>query len=173
MIMDEVGDSEIAVAYDSWDLRALYLACRKCRRNLVFVALIPMLFWIGELVDGARGLDLIYLAIPYLLGSVAVLLILYFLLPALQIRARRKNGWDAPMVVQLNERGVATRHPSQDSQFHWVAIRDVVVRKKWLFLFTSAACAIILPRRCFKDDDQFSDWAKRADLYWRQAKSPG
>jgi hypothetical protein len=74
------------------------------------------------------------------------------------------------MAVRLTSQGVATRHPNQESLFYWSKIRDVVVRGSRLFLFTTPACAIILPRRSFESEAQFADWVKRAEALWTAAK---
>ncbi len=74
------------------------------------------------------------------------------------------------MMIHLAEDGIDTRHPTQDAQFHWSAIKDVVIRKGRLFLFTTPACAIILPRRCFESEAQFNDWAERAQRYFEAAR---
>jgi hypothetical protein len=165
------ADDDIRVAYDADDFRALYRACRTCRRNaILLVIVVPMIFAGLSYSDGVRGVDLVYDALPYFLIAVATILGFYFVGPWNAVRVRRKNGWAEPMAVQLTERGVATRHPSQDSLFFWSKIRDVVVRGPRLFLFTSAACAIILPRRAFGSDAQFAEWAKRAEALWRSAR---
>jgi hypothetical protein len=114
--------------------------------------------------------NLVFHALPYVLIAALTLFAFYAFTPWNAVRLRRKNGWDEPMTVQLTDQGIVTKHSSQDSLFHWSKIRDVVVRGPRLFLFTTAACAIILPRRAFKDEGQFAAWAKQGEHLWREAK---
>ncbi len=169
---EEAAQQDVSVLYDVSDLRALYRSCKRCRRSLLWVAMIPIVFSTLNYTDGARGVELVYGGLPYALIGVAIVLFIYFLSPVLQVRSRRKNGWGVPMTVQLNADGMATKHPSQDSQFHWAEIKDVVTKNERLFLFTSPGCAIILPRRVFSSDHHFSDWVGKARDYWGKAKPP-
>ncbi|MEO6359926.1 MAG: YcxB family protein [Sphingomicrobium sp.] len=167
---DQAEKQEIGVAYDASDLRSLYGVCPRCRRVLIIIALAPALFGVSSFFDGFRGLDLFFQFVPYILMSVAITLATYFLSPLVQLRARRKNGWDDPIFVRLTEHAITTRHPSQNAQFPWSAIKKVVTTPDRLYFFTTPACAIILPRRCFVEDEQFNDWAARARKYWETGK---
>jgi hypothetical protein len=165
----DTATDELSVVYRAADLRSLYGACRKCRRAFVWILLIPMLVGLSSYLDGYRGAPLAYQLLPYLLIGLTGVAALYFLVPLWQIRLRRKNGWGEPMSVRLGQDGLVMRHPSQDSVFHWSAIRDVVTKGNRLFLFTTPACAIILPRRVFASDEQFAQWSDRARSYWKAA----
>ena len=169
--MTEVSSEEIAVTYRSSDFRALYRACRVCRRNaLLLIASLPAVFVALSYGAGERGTALIYVATPFLFIASSVVLSIYVVTPWLTVRARRKNGWDEPMNVRLTHDGVSVRHPSQDSLFYWTKIRDVVVRGDRLFLFTTSSCAIILPLHSFASDEHFADWAATAQQYWQAAR---
>ena len=162
---------KISVVYDSSDFRALYRVCRDCKRNAVIMVLaLPAVFTILSYRDGVRGLTLIYYAIPYLVIGLIALLIFYFLAPWYVVRARRKNDWGEAMLVSLTDEGVATEHPTQGSLFYWSRIRDVAVDGQRLFIFTTANNAIILPRRSFAGDEQFSNWAAWSQRLWRSAR---
>ena len=165
------GDEEVSVVYDATDLRAIYRACKQCQRNLKWLALIPLFFGGFAYLDGTRGAALFYQILPYLLIAAAIAAGIYFFGPILQLRARRKNGWAQPMFVRLGMNGLSTRHPSQDSLFHWAAIHDVVVKGGRLFLFTTPACAIILPRRSFESDARYNAWIGRARQFWESARA--
>ena len=166
------SDDEIQVSYDSGDLRALYRACHRCRRNgLLLLVVMPVFFEVLSFKDGVRGFDLLIYAIPYFMIALVALLTFYFASPWYSVFLRRRNGWDKPMTVQLTDEGISTHHPNQESLFYWSKIRDVVVRGPRLFLFTTPLCAIILPRRSFESDDQFGAWAERAKGLWNSAKS--
>ena len=166
--MSEIGADrqEVAVLYDSKDMRSLYGACRKCRRILVFVAAVPLVIGLFNYSDSPNLADFVIKMLGSLVLGAALAGATYFFSPALQHWQRRKSGWDRPMMVHFTDAGIATRHPTQDSQFHWSAIKDVVNRKGRLFLFTTPNCAIILPRRFFDSDAQFDDWAERAKRYF-------
>jgi hypothetical protein len=165
-------DEEISVVYDGSDFRALYRACRRCKRNAILLLVgVPAFFSILSYTDGVRGLSLVFYALPYLLIALVAVLGFYFLSPWCSVRARRKNGWDEPMKVGFTDQGISIRHPTQDSLFYWSKIRDVVVRGPRLFLFTTPSCAIILPRRCFSSDHQFTSLVERAEQLWQTAKS--
>jgi|SRR6185369_16534301 hypothetical protein len=171
-MMAEVPSSdEIKVVYGSADFRALYRACRSCKRNAILLLLVvPAVFGALSYGDGVRGVGLVYYALPYLLIAAITVLTFYLFSPWYTVRLRRKNGWNEPMIVQLAKEGISIRHPSQSSIFYWQRLRDVVVRGQRLFLFTTASCAIILPRRSFASDEQFANWAEHAQECWRTAK---
>ena len=161
---------EISIVYDARDMRSLYGACRKCRRILILVASVPLLIGMLNYLKSPQPTDFwIEVLVSIFLGA-GLAGAVYFFSPALQIWQRRKSGWDQPMMVHLTKDGIATRHPTQDAQFHWSAIKEVVTKKRRLFLFTTPACAIILPRRCFESDAQFNDWAERAHRYFHAAQ---
>jgi hypothetical protein len=166
------SNDEVRVVYTAADLRSLYAACRRCKRNAVVAVIgVPAFFVLLSFKDGARGTDLVFAAIPYFLLIPAVMFATYFLLPFNTTRLRRKNGWEQPMVVRLTDQGISTHHPNQESLFYWSKIQDVVVRGGRLYLFTTPSCAIILPRRCFSDEAAFGKWAERARKLWREATS--
>jgi len=171
--MSHEGQSAgVQVVYDGSDFRALYRACRRCKRNaLILLVGLPVFFGLLSYKDGARGIDLIVAAIPYFLIAGGVILGIYVIGPWNAIRVRRKYGWGEPMSVSLTDQGVSTQHPNQTSLFYWSKIRDVVVRQHRLFFFTTPACAIILPRRCFASDEQFSRWAEYSERLWREARA--
>lgn len=163
--VNETGS--VAVVYTAADLRAVYRV--GSLRQWTWLLLIPLAGLLFGLLDGYRGMDLAYEVLPYLLILFVAPVAVYFISPALNVRARAKNGWAEPMSVSFNESGVDIAHPAQTSVFPWKAIKKVVVRGGRLFLFTSPACAIVLPRRVFDSDHQFSEWAKSAQHYWRRA----
>jgi hypothetical protein len=172
MMADVQSSDEIKVVYDSADFRALYRACRTCKRNaVVLLVLVPAFFTALSFIGGAWGPDLVYYALPYVLIALGIVGGIYFVTPWNTMRIRRRNGWDEPMTVQLADEGISIQHPSQSSIFYWRKLRDVVVRGQRLFLFTTASCAIILPRRSFASDEQFANWAERAEERWRTTKS--
>ncbi len=172
MIGDEPKGRYFSVVYDASDLRALYRSCKSCRRSWLWIAALFVVLFAFEALEQQLGGSLILLALAYVLLGVAVLLSIYFLLPLLQLRSRRKNGWDVPMDVRLDVDGVAALHPSQDLLVRWAAIKDIVTNNGRLLLFTSPGCAIILPRRVFSSERHFNDWSDRARAYWQAAKPP-
>jgi hypothetical protein len=132
--------------------------------------LIPLAGAVLGFLDGYRGAELALQTLPYVLILLGIGVGLYLLSPALQVRARAKNGWGEAMRIRLNESGVHVLHPTQTTLFHWEAIKDVIVRRDRLFLFTTPACAIVLPRRVFDSDVQFEEWSERAERYRQTAK---
>ena len=124
-------------------------------------------------VGGDRGVDLAYSAVPFILIIFMVQLACYFLGPLMTMRTRRKTGWQMPMSIQLTTEGVSVSHPSQSLVAYWPAIQDVVVKRKRLFLFTTPACAIIVPRRAFASDEQFDRWVGEAEALWAAARGHG
>jgi hypothetical protein len=165
------GD-EICVTYDASDFRALYRACRRCKRGALFLLILtPLFFGSLDYFGGNNEVPLIYDVLPYLLIVLAILALSYFLLPWNAVRVRRQNGWAEPMAIRLADDGIVTRHPNQDTFFYWAKIRQIIVRGNRLFLFTSPACAVILPRRSFVSDEQFADWTERAQRLWNNCRS--
>lgn len=164
---------EVSVVYDGSDLRSLYAVCSRCRRMLAIVLLTPVFVGVSLGLSSPLDTSFAFQLIPYLLIGLAAAGTMYLIVPVLQVRRRQKNGWGQPIHFRLAQDGVRTRHPSQDSHFHWAGIRTVVARNDRLFIFTSPACALILPRRCFLDQHQFADWAERAHGYWKAADQKG
>ena len=169
--MDE--SEEVNVIYNQGDFRALYRACRRCKRNAaLMMLLLPILFIVLSYIGGQRSAELLfYDTVPSVIIAVISILAFYFFWPWYAVRVRRKNGWGEPIAVRFTDEGISTRHPNQESVFYWSKIRDVVVRGQRIFLFTTPSCAIILPRKCFLTEQQFVDWANRAKALWASAKS--
>jgi hypothetical protein len=170
--MNEVPISdEISVVYDASDFRALYRACRRCKRTALLVLIgVPLFFGFLSYADGVHGVALIYYTLPYVLIALLILAGIYFIGPWNLVRMRTRNGWGEPMLVRFTDQGVSTHHPSQDSLFFWAKIQDVIMRGQRLFLFTSPGCAIILPRHSFADEAQFTRWHDEALRLWNLAK---
>ena len=166
--MTEPAD-EVSVVYDAADIRSLYGACRRCRRNLILLSFAPLAFLLLDVLDGKRGVALIPSAVSYFIIGVVIAIAFYVVVPRVQIWSRSRSAWSSPLAVSLTDEGIVTRHANQDSRFHWAAIKDVVERGGRLFLFTTPSCAIILPRRVFDSDAQFQRWSDEARSYWRAA----
>ena len=168
--MDKSEPDKVEVVYNAADLRALYRACRRCKAIALVVLIgLPVVFGLFSYHDGARGSDLVFVALPYIIIGLVGVLTVYVLGPWRAVRVRRKYGWGEPMSVSFTNDGVSTKHPNQASVFYWSKFRNVAIRGSRIFLFTTPACAIILPRRCFVDDEQFSTWAERARRLWQEA----
>jgi hypothetical protein len=126
----------------------------------------PLFFGVLTYLNSDRTVLPVYETIPYLLIVLAILAINYFVLP--WIRARRRSGWDEPTAIRLTAQGIGTRHPNQDSRFYWAKVREVTVKAHRLFLFTSASCAIIVPRRVFQSDEEFEGFVAEASAHWKE-----
>ncbi len=159
------------VEYSAADLRALTRRCARCLRNLAFLALLPMAVSALSIWLDGQSDDLI----GTLLGSgvlgLVMALAVYWLSPIYLQRARRRNGWDSPIEIRLEEACVASRHPAQNAEYFWSAIKDVAVANGRLFIFTSPGCAIILPRRAFASDEQFDSWVQTAKARFFTARA--
>ena len=164
-----VAVDEVSIVYDAADLRSLYAACARCRRNLFVISMIPTIFFLFDVISGDRGEALVSDLIAYSAAAVFIAFVLYFVSPSVTAWRRARNGWGRPMFVSLTPNGLAMRHPAQDSSYHWSAIKKVMTSRTRIFIFTTPVCAIILPRRVFSSDQQFEAWSQQAERYWRTA----
>ncbi|WP_152569409.1 MULTISPECIES: YcxB family protein [Sphingomonas] len=160
---------EVQVVYSAADLRAITLACRRCRWIMVLSMLAPpaVVFYLSW-NDLPR--DLWPILVGSLLAIGIVLAAFLIISPTQMVRRRRAAGWGSPMEISFSPLSVNVRHPSQDSQNHWSAIMKVREKGGRLFLFTTPNNAIILPRRAFASDEQFSEWCRRAAAYQQAAR---
>jgi len=108
-----------------------------------------------------------YVAIPMML----IVLAIAGIAPIIQLRARKKQGWDIPMLVRLSDDGISVDHPKGGQRMIWNALRKVRATRDRLFLFTTPACAFIIPKRCFESEAEFQRWIAYSEQRWTEAKS--
>lgn len=160
----------VDVVYDASDFRSLYSACARCRRTLMVIALAPAFVIAGfDIATGASLLAEVPVVVGFLGAGLILAAAIYFLSPPWQVGRRKRTGWSVPMRFALTEDAVTMIHPKQSSQWPWTAIVRVVLTADRLFLFISESCAIIVPKRAFGFDSDFSAFADSAEEHW-QAK---
>ena len=91
--------------------------------------------------------------------------------PIFQLRARKKQGWDLPMLVELDGEGVSINHPMGNQRTFWKALPKIRATRDRLFLFTAPSCAYILPRRCFPTEVEYQRCVDFSNRHWSEAKA--
>jgi len=163
----------VAVRYDLKDLYAI--SWQSWRLYLKLLGWLVGAFLILEvglpLFDGARLTDALAEIDYYTLVPMAlIIVVIVALVPIVQLRARKKQGWDVPMLVKLDDEGVSVDHPMGNQRTFWKALPKVRATQDRLFLFTAPSCAYILPKRCFANQAEFQRWIEFSERCWSAAK---
>jgi len=134
--------------------------------ELLWVALIVGV----DLVDGVP-LSWSIAHLPWkLLGWGALLIVAFWfgLCPFLAYMRVKRGGVGGPNTFALTDQGVRLQTPRSESVVYWNAIRRMVRGRERLYLFFSSPGAIVIPRRSFASDAEFSSWIEELE---RQTKS--
>jgi hypothetical protein len=169
-----VGDSSVVtVQYSLGDLYAIsWASWGRWFKLLGWMIVFLLGLEIGlPLIAGERFIDALaevdfYLLVPFALIVIAIPAIS----PLFQLRARRKQGWDVPMIVTLDNEGVSVDHPLGSQRTFWKAFPKIRSTHVRLFLFTAPSCAYILPKRCFSSEAEFQRWIEFSRRCWSEAK---
>jgi hypothetical protein len=75
--------------------------------------------------------------------------------------------------LTLSSEGLHSVSEHADGIMKWPAIEKIVVTDEHLFLYTSPTAAIIVPKRAFEEEWQFTDFVDHARRYHEAHRPPG
>jgi hypothetical protein len=145
----ELGQSEqvraTRIIYNRrWTTRAVYVF-------LFALALALIVLWATDNGYDDEGLHLPLVGLCGLVGAVTAV----WLSPFFAVRGIRKKNRSAsgPFVYSLNETGVEAQAPGASSSVLWANVAEVYETSDFLLFYLSAAWAMVLPKRVFRDGE--------------------
>jgi hypothetical protein len=136
-----------------------------------FVGLLLALQIGFSVLAGHRLIDALSQIDFYFLLTLTLIVAIPAITPFFQMRARKRNGWDVPMKVELDDDGISIDHPLGAQRTFWKALPKVQATRDRLFLFTSSSCAYILPKRCFPSEADFMRWIEFSEERWAESRT--
>jgi hypothetical protein len=74
--------------------------------------------------------------------------------------------------VAISAEGVTDQTASTAATYRWEAITRLVRDRKHLYLYVTAASAIIIPRKAFDSDEEFDDFIAAVEVNLPRRVSP-
>src|SRR5436190_4950483 len=151
-----VGDL-YSVTIRSWRHILLRILISMGIMGLVFLA-IPIV------VDGATlRQSASWFPLELVLGlSAFLLLFIVGICPSIFYIRMRRQGLLGPNRTSFSDEGVKVESTKAQSLVFWPAFNRIAVTKARLFMFTTPASAIILPKRAFQGEAEFEEWVDQA-----------
>jgi len=172
-------DAEDYVAFNTWWRRHTVSGRRHQRRFLYFGGLLFLLFAAIEAFSETRGIHNPAYYAWYMLVSVVLLGILYWLfllwlLPALargQAQYGPRRRMLAPTTYTITPEGMKVQNPEGTGRIAWEATHGVAATDQHLFVLVDEANAFILPRRCFEDEAAAAEFEDRMEELYASASA--
>jgi hypothetical protein len=83
----------------------------------------------------------------------------------LEVTGNTQTGDLGEHSILLAEEGIHIAHEAETKFFAWTDIVQVIVNTNYGYIYTSADQAVIIPLRCFADENQFALFMKMAVIY--------
>jgi hypothetical protein len=105
-------------------------------------------------------------SLPY--GLVMAILII-FLIDKVQISniKRSSSSINKNQVIEITDPGVQINRERGNVFVRWDGIIEVSHDTNGIYLFTNPKCAFIVPRRCFKNEQEFIEFIEQAKRFKR------
>ena len=164
----------IRVAYNLADLFGVqFHSLARFVRIFVIVELLWIFLVVG--VDAVDGVPFSWSIghLPWTMLAWGALLIIAFwflLCPFLAYLRVRRAGVGGPNTFALTDKGISLQTPKSESVVYWKAIRRTADNPRRLYLFLSSLGTLIVPRRSFVSDEEFSSWVVEAKRQVEQAR---
>lgn len=84
-------------------------------------------------------------------------------------REGRNENLFGPHRVWISPLGVRRISRYADASFQWPAIEKIVATDKAVYIYDSAASAIVAPYAAFASEEEFRRFVETATLFWRQS----
>lgn len=140
----------------------------------ILVSIVFALFVSGTAWFTYRAFDPLWLGIGMLAGLIFFLVYPWFYrqADAETLRKWLEAGKDDAMfgaqTVVVSQEGLITRDRAGESMTKWAAVQNVAQSEKHLFVYTSSARAIIVPKRAFASEHDLEEFTRLVDKYRQQ-----
>lgn len=158
-------------SYSAGDIVALNLAI--WWYWVALVAVVPVAMIAAPLIIGfADGNRLVWGDLPWIVMSELTLFVVAWIVgwTFFAFWRRKRDGSLGPIRIKLEDGGVRVDGPRLNALLYWPAIRSIHVTADHLFLFMTRRTAVIVPRRAFRDQSGFGEFAAEVQQAWLQAK---
>ena len=176
------------ITKDDWLEFGLYhyadsAAVKRLRLILLLPGVLWSALWLGAAALSDTPAETAKALMPLILGGLIYVVLLLFRWRkastrktiSRQLQSHLGQGENRAMFgqyrISLSEAGVAEVGEARQATTHWKAVEKVVVAGDWLYIYTSAFSAVIVPKRCFTDAARFEEFVAAARRYHALAAS--
>ncbi|SRR6266540_3273544 len=98
--------------------------------------------------------------------------ILYRYLIIHNFKKQQKDGIPESVSFTADEKGISVGSNKGKTELFWNAVRSIVTTDDLMLFFYTPVCAIILPKRAFENESQYSAFAQHVQQWYHATPVP-